>query len=196
MQFRFHQTVLHVAATVAVTVSLTACSGGDAEIDPLSSNRLDKITESQFMVISCKMNTIPEVFPLEGKGRELARTDNAILVEIPRSDYESVVGTDGVKKVAVWGEAGNVRKLDHWLRVQLLDAWTADRTREMSCLVRFKNGSTGLKEKLEEVGAHPRTVAGIVVTVEAGPEAILDMLAIPELEEIKQPRLLNPLGDG
>ena len=163
MQIRFHPTAFWVAGAVAVTVWLTACQGGSSSADKIdlpSNDRLAQITEGQLMVMSCKMKTVPEPFPLGEKGRELARAVNAILVEVPRSDYQSVLETDGVKKVAVWGAASDVRKLDHWLQIQLLNAWASDRAMEISCLARFKNGSTGLKEKLEAVVARPRTVAG------------------------------------
>ena len=139
------------------------------------------------------MKTVPETFPVGEGGRELSRGESGILIQVPRGAYDRIAGTPGVQGVAVWGVPEQVQKMDFWLQAQVLNAWSKNEPVTLSCLVRFADGTSGLRETLQGMGATPRTVAGPVVTLDAEAGVLLDILQMPELVSMTQPRMLTPL---
>lgn len=173
---------------------VAGCGGGsDAakEMTPESVSRLDAIGETENLVLSLSMDKVPESLPLLS-GRELERHGGELLVEIPKDAFEGFQALSGVKKMAVWGKAANVRKMDHWLQAQVLDSWATGTPPAINCLARFEPGTENLRETLEGMGVQVGTVAGVVVTLDADAKTVLDIVNMPELDSINQPRQMTP----
>jgi hypothetical protein len=181
---------------IPVLLWIPGCQGAAStdKIDEPSRARLDGIPQEETVVLACRMKSMPESLNLGETGRELVRGTEALLVEMRREAMDAFLQRPEIQHAAVWGGSGAVAKMDHWLQAQTLNSWAMSEPVPLSCMARFKPGTTGLKERLEALGANPRTVAGIVVTLDAVPDALLRIVEMPELETVNQPRRLKPLG--
>ena len=182
---------------LALTVlCIAGCGGASKQASQEATEaRLEGFAPGDPVVLACRMKSVPDTFPVGEEGRELARGDNGILIRTPRSDYERVAGIPGVQAVAVWGTPAQVEKMDPWLQAQVLNAWSREEPLSIACMVRFEKGVPDLRQRLTDMGAVPRTVAGPAVSLDADADALLGILAMPELVSIEQPRMLTPL-DG
>jgi hypothetical protein len=162
------------------------------KMDPSSAERLAGLTEDMRVVLACKMPTLPETLKLPDGGRELARSGNAVLFEVPRLDLEGLEGFGDAEMISVWGEMKEVQKMDHELQKKNLEAWSEDPGRKLSMRARFKPGTQNLRAVLDGAGVKPRTVAGIVVTVTADCSGVLRMIQLPDLVTLSNPRELQP----
>jgi hypothetical protein len=82
------------------------------------------------------------------------------------------------------------------LKQELLAAWDEGRQTPISLMARFADGTSDLEQALSQQGATPRTVAGPVVTLDADPETILNIVAMPGLMTLSLPQTLRPLDTG
>jgi hypothetical protein len=195
MHSRLHNRTGGRFVLLALAVLLPAGCGGDTatkKTDDATLARLERLASDEPVVLACRMKTVPDAFPLGTGGRELSRGRNGILVQVPRSEVDRIAALPGVEGVAVWGTAEQVQKMDFWLQAQILNAWSQKEPLTLSCLARFAAGTAGLRDRLEGMGATPRTVAGPVVTLDAGPDALLEIVQMPELVSMTQPRMLTP----
>jgi hypothetical protein len=165
------------------------------QMDPASTARLNSLGEDQMVVLSCRVTEMPDPPPDLGRdSKQLASTDKAVLLQIPKSEMGKVAKLSGLESVTVWGDAEILQKLDPRLRRDLLNAIGEPSTEDMGLMVRLKEETPGIEEKLTACGCRTRTVAGRVVTVDASPSAVLCALQIPELAAISAPRPLSPQG--
>ena len=164
-------------------------------MDASSRARLQAVPDTARVLLSLRVDPLPETpLSLEG-GREVFRTANAVLVEVPRAGLSRLGSIAGVKQVAVWGGADAAGKLGPRLRRQLLEAWASASEEPLPMIASFAPEHSGdLKAEVEAVGAHPRTVAGSVVTLDAAPEAVFGLLQVPDLLRLQKPRPTEPLG--
>lgn len=177
---------------------ILGCRGSSSiteQMDSASTARLNELGEDAMVVLSCRVTEVPESPPDMGKGaKELARTDHAVLLQIPKSELNQVGKLSGLESVTVWGEEGVLQKLDPRLKRQLLAAIGGSETGDLALMVRMHEEVTDIKEKLAACGCQARTVAGRVITVDAPPSAVLCALQIPELAAISAPRPVTPHG--
>jgi hypothetical protein len=184
------------AVLLALTVFCVAGCGGGAsrqESKAEAEARLEGFAPGDPVVLACRMKSVPETFPVGDGGRELSRGDSGILIQVPRSDYERVAKVPGVQAVTVWGTPAQVETMDPWLQTQVLNAWSREEPLAISCMVRFTNGAQDLRQRLTDLGATPRTVAGPVVSLDANAKTLIAILAMPDLVRIEQPRMLTPI---
>lgn len=170
------------------------CGGGSPKAsDDDMAARLTGFAPGDPVVLACRMKSVPETFPVGPSGRELSRSEDGILVQVPRSEAERIAKVPGVQGVSVWGTPSQVEKMDPWLQAQVLNAWSRGEPITLSCMVRFTNGAADLRQRLTDLGADPHTVAGPVVTLDAPDAVVLKILGMPELVSISQPRMLEPM---
>jgi hypothetical protein len=168
-----------------------------SRMDEASVQRLTALPEHGTVLASCRFTTLPDSLPPLGAGvLELGRSPRALLVEIPRDDLARLAGLADAGAIAIWGEGALKAKLDPLLRLQLLQAWGEENSDPMAMIASFReDGLQDLREHLVALGATPRTIAGPVVTLDAAPETVFRLLALPDLVALRQPRTLNLL-DG
>ena len=108
-------------------------------------------------------------------------------------DLSGLASVTGVEDAAVWGYTDDVRKIDRFLQRDLLEGWEAG-NEPVVMLAQFEENAVDLRSRLEAGGATVRTVAGPVVTLEATPTAVFDILTMPDLLLVRKPRQLTPQG--
>jgi len=178
------------------TFVLAAGCGSRSEVieklDPSSAERLNNIPDGTKVVISCLMTKPVGDLSLEDGSRELVRTTNAVVIEVPKKDLESLKGFGDSERIAVWGSDPNVQRMTPRLQAAILEAWETDPFRELSVMLRFTPGTENARELLEKNDVFPRTVAGIVATVSADAASIFRILQLQELDTMELPRQLTP----
>lgn len=177
-----------------ILFAVTGCGGETSiveNLDPASGQRLAGITPDMGVVLSCQMEKLPEPGSIEGV-RELARTETAVLIEVPRANLETLSGFGHAGKVTVWGDAARVNKIARRLQTDVLASWDSDPYQQLNMLARFKTGTPNVAELLNSVGVKPRTVAGPVATVSADAGGVLDMIQLEELETLSPSAQLRP----
>jgi hypothetical protein len=177
---------------------LGGCRSGDdvtSRLDDASWKRLEALPADARVVAAVRLAAPTDTLPtFDDDVRMLALTPGGALVELPRSGLARL--GEGVGAVSVWGGEIVASKLDPRLRTALLGAWTNEDPAPLEIIARFReDGLEDLRARLEKTGAVVRTVAGPVVTLDASPDTVFELLAWPDLLVLQQPRPLNPL-DG
>lgn len=187
-------------ALVAIAVAGCARPAGrmTAFLDGASQARLDAAVTPTILMSLKGLMPLESLPPLGEGGRVLGRAGTSVLLEVPRETLSRLADLDGVSHALVWGDANAAGRLDPGLRTRLLEAVDAPAraTEPISMIATFRQDTGDLRERLEGLGAAPRTVAGTVVTLDAAPEAVFRILALPDLASLSKPRELYPLGGG
>jgi hypothetical protein len=161
-------------------------------LDPPSLMRLTAMQETGRAVVACRLTPLPETLPAQGAA-ELGRAGSSVLVEVPKAKVDALSTLPGLERASVWGESSVIAKMDGHLKQELLAAWDEGRQTPISLMARFADGTSDLEQALSQQGATPRTVAGPVVTLDADPETILNIVAMPGLMTLSLPQTLHPL---
>jgi len=164
-------------------------------LDPNSQLRLTSMQETGRAVVAVRLTPLPETLPSKDAA-ELGRAGSSVLVEVPRSKVDALSALPGLERASVWGESSVIAKMDGRLKQELLAAWDEGRQTPISLMARFADGTSDLEQTLSQQGATPRTVAGPVVTLDADPETILNIVAMPGLMTLSLPQTLRPLDTG
>jgi len=181
-------------ATAVCVILLPGCR--KVELDENSRARLAVVPDDRNVLASVTCDREPRVPPLDG-GRVLGRTGNTVLVDAPRSVYRELDEMDGLVRVVVWGEGAVAGRMDPLLRTQLLEQVDQGHLSEpISVIATFREDSADVEGRLKTAGAVPRTVAGRVVTLDAGFNAVMTVLTFEDLLTLTRPRQLRMLGDG
>jgi hypothetical protein len=187
--------VLPALAVLVSVLLLTGC-GPRSEVieslDPSSAQILIGVPPGMNVVLACKLDPLPTTLELPAGGREIARSGNTVLFEVPRDNVEELKGFGDAVTMAVWGGTAHIKKMDHQLQSLLLESADSQKESEYSVMARFTPGTENIGELLEAAGVQSRTTAGIVVTITSDAEGIFRMLQIKELEILKNPRQLSP----
>jgi hypothetical protein len=189
---RFTPAILLLVFTFVPTVGCGSRSEVIEKLDPSSAERLANVPRGTNVVISCLMTEPVGELSLEDGSRELVRTTNAVAIEVPKEDLESLKGFGDAERIAVWGSNPNVQRMTPRLQAAILEAWETDPYREISIMLRFSPGTENTRELLENSGVFPRTVAGIVATVSTDATSVFRILQLQELETLELPRQLTP----
>lgn len=195
MSAAFTNRVLSAFAVLMPALLLTGC-GSRSEVvehlDPSSAQILMGVPSGMNVVLAAKMEELPETLDLPAGGREIARSGNTVLFEVPKTEVEGLKGFGGVLSMAVWGGTTHLKKMDHQLQSLLLNSADSGNPGDFSIMARFSPGTENIGKLLETAGVRSRTTAGIVVTITANAEEIFRLLQIEELEVLKNPRKLTP----
>jgi hypothetical protein len=163
-------------------------------VDGASNARLEKIPADASVLLSLHgKNALGELPPLGEDGRELGRADRSILVEVTRSAFTALSEMDGLDRAVIWGPGEITGRLDPMLRSQLLESVSdpARRDRPIEMIATFDEGTEDLASQLKDRGVDMRTVVGNVVTLDAGPNEAFEILAMPNLTNLSQPRQMR-----
>lgn len=167
------------------------CRSGDgstSRVDAASRERLEALPADANVLAACRLASPTDTLPsFDETVRVVGLTPRAVLVQIPRSELAGLAPT--FNRISVWGGDNAAGRLDPRLRARLLAAWANDDEHALELIATFdKNTLEGLRERLTEAGATVRTVAGPVATLEANPETIFRLLALPGLVQLQLPR--------
>lgn len=187
--------VLPVLAVLMTVLLLTGC-GSRSEVveslDPASAQILMGVPPGMNVVLAAKMEELPETLELPAGGREIARSGNTVLFEVPNAEVEGLKGFGETLSLTVWGGTADLKKMDHRLQSLLLESADSGNQSDFSIMARFTPGTENISELLETAGVRSRTTAGIVVTITANSAEIFRLLQIEQLEVLKNPRKLTP----
>lgn len=186
-----------VALWFGVLVAVAGCRSADRvenRFDPPSLMRLNMLEDTATASVACRVSPLPETLPTGMV--ELARSESSLLLEIPKTGVDALGKIPGLERASVWGSSAAVAKMDGRVKEALLAAWDRGDTRPMPLLARFAEGTADIRGALEAQGVAPRTVAGTVVTLDADPDEMLRLIAIPELLGVSLPRTLEPLEES
>ena len=192
------RTRMMFAIGAGLAVAALGCRAKDRvenHLDPPSAMRLAAVADGGRVVTACRVNPLPERLSLKNV-TELGRAGSSVLLELPKTEIETISGIQGLERTSVWGDAQVMAKLDNRLKQDLLAAWDKGQMTPMPLLARFADGTPDLEQALTREGAAPRTVAGSVVTLDADPETILRLSTMPGLLTLRRPTTLQPLGGG
>jgi len=178
-----------------LVVGCRPASGIVEKMDATSRRRLAAIPPEHTVLVSMRVSPAPaRIPPLGERGRILARSKGALLIEILPSEANRLAKVNRLDRVAVWGDGDVAGKLDPRLRVSVLEAWAEDIAGPLPMIAQFRAGTTDARRVVESTGAAARSAVGPVVTFDALPDQVFDLLASPELLSLKKPVLLRPIS--
>ncbi len=183
-------------AGIGLIVLAAGCGSGPEVVsmmDQASRERLEAIPLTTTIVLSCRGDSLAGDLGIPTYVHELARTPDAVLVEVLHRDLSRLDTVGGIRRAAVWGPAGALARLGPDLRTRVLAAWAVIPEEPLTLLAVFGGPGDGLRAELTTAGADVRTVAGPVVTLAATPETIFRILALPGLVRLQAPRRVEPL---
>lgn len=183
-----------VASLLLVCIGCAASTILTDYLDPQSLNRLASLSDETGVVASVTTKGEPKLPPLSG-GRVLGRTNNSVLVEIPKSAVGDLGAVQGLKHATVWGPSDMAGKIDAGLRTQLLELAGDKNYTELIPMIATFDSKTGLEDRLRSAGAQIRTVAGRVVTFDANFLSALKVLSLDGLTSLVKPRQVKTLRD-
>jgi|GEM_PF-1118574 len=165
-------------------------------LDGPSRTRLAGISGNESLLFSVTAgHPITDLPPLGDNGKILGRSGNSVLLEMPRAALLRLEEVGGIKRATVWGDGEAARRIEPALRSRVLEALDADDRTPIEFLATFREAVPDLRERIAAGGANPRTVAGKVATVTAAPDAIFELMALPDLVRLSRPRVLRTLGN-
>jgi hypothetical protein len=178
--------------------ALAGCRNADFEkmLDADSQQRLENMDGDARVLVSLGGDEqAPQVADLAAGDRVLDRSDHGVLLDVARSSLSQLAGTPGLKSGVIWGPGTATAKLDPGLRAQLLAALTQPGGEgPMPIIARFAPGTENLADAIAACGGRARSTTAGIVTLDAPPQAVLRILALPGLVELKKPSTLRPLG--
>ncbi|MFH1843604.1 MAG: hypothetical protein ABIF77_10415 [bacterium] len=201
-----YRRVVLLGGMLLLVISLTGLAGcRDQEqsadlaklLDAGSMTRLEKLPEAGTVLVSLHGNEpLAEMPQLSEGGRQLGKFGSAILLEVPRGDLSALAGLEQIQSAIVWGAGEVVGRLDPRLRNTLLTMLDSDRRDDepLDVIATFAEDSPGLAESLTEMGAVIGSHSGRVVTLKATVGNLFAILARPDLTELSQPSLLQPMN--
>jgi hypothetical protein len=183
-----------------VVVGLVGCRSEEPLADLLdeaSQTRLEALSADANVLLSLQSEAPLEgALPLEEGGRRLGGTGNSVLLEVPRAALSQLADLEGLTSVVVWGGGEIVRRLDPFLRKELLARMDSPPKRDepLSMIATFQEGADDYAQQLAALDVKPRSIVGNVATLDASPETAFKILALPSLVKLSQPQQRHPVG--
>jgi hypothetical protein len=181
---------------------LASCKAGSGTenleklMDADSLARLEALPGEAKVLLSLSGSEAITGDPELGKdGARLGSFDRNWLVTVPRSQVVELSATEGLLAMVVWGDAAIVDKLDPRLRQDMLIRLSSEAARQSPLAIeaRFQGDPQQMRENLEKLGAHPRSVNAGVATLDAPVDALFEILARLDLVSLSKPVLQRPL---
>jgi hypothetical protein len=183
-------------AILAIVFLLPGCGGtklGNVA-GKASQARLVAVPYGSDVLLSIHGGRLP-VAPLDlgGGGRELNSIGEAVLVVVAQATVPKLAATEGVERIVIWGRGDDLGRLDPMLRADLLSRIGTIREDDAVAVVgTFAAGSLDPTADLVAKGVRVGSRTGGIVTMEATPCVLLDVLNRGDLVKLEKPELMQP----
>lgn len=178
-------------------ILLVGCRGDDlgGRADDASLARFDALPDTAGVLLSLHGPDLPTQVP---DTRPLGGVGDARLMLADRASLPGLIAYEGLDKVIVWGGEAVLGKMDALLRVEMLGRLhDSARAREpMPIIARFDAPDADLRDELAGLGAVIGSRSGDVVTLQAAPPVLLEILARPDLVMLEKPMLQQPSSNS